>query len=50
MVVSDVIKIKFLQDNLLIENELKSLGIDPLRWAVVDVQEDFILVSVSYIK
>lgn len=50
MVVSDVIKIKFLQDNLLIENELKSLGIDPLRWAVVDVQGDFMLVSVSYIK
>ncbi len=50
MVVSDIIKIRFLQDNLLIENELKSSGIDPLRWAVVEVQENYIFVSVSYIK
>ncbi len=50
MVVSDVIKIKYLKDNTLIEKELQSIGIIPLRWAVVEVQGDYMLVSVSYIK
>lgn len=33
-----------------IENELKKTGRDPLRWAIVDVHEETLVVSVSYYK
>lgn len=50
MIKSEIIKINKIDnfDNVYIENSLKSKKIDPVRWAIVDVNEDFILVSVSY--
>ncbi len=48
MITSDLIKLKFTNDNSEIERELKNLGIDPLRWAVVEVSDDTITVSVAY--
>lgn len=48
MVMSEIVKIKYTNDNLEIENALKSQGIDPLRWAIVAVNSNELLVSVSY--
>ena len=48
MIVSEIVEIKKCKDNIDIENALKSLGIDPIRWAVVEVLEDKFNVSVSY--
>ena len=48
MITSEIVKIKFVKDNTLIEAELKKLGIEPLRWAVVAVEKDELLISVSY--
>lgn len=48
MVKSEVIKIKYTNDNNVIENELRSMGIEPLRWAVVSVEKDELLISVSF--
>ena len=48
MIKSDIIKIKFTNDNEDIENFLKAQGIEPLRWSVIDVKDDILLVSVSY--
>ncbi len=50
MVTSEIIKIKYTNDNSVIENTLKSMEIDPLRWAVVAVQDDKLILSVSYVK
>ncbi len=50
MITSEFVKIKFVGDNNLIERELQSLGIDPLRWSVAEVLADGLLISVSYIK
>lgn len=33
-----------------IEKELKSKGINALRWAVVDVDSEMLTLSVSYVK
>ena len=33
-----------------IEQELKKLGFDVLRWAVVEVKESVLVVSLSYIS
>ena len=49
MIKSDIIKLKFTNDNNQIENELKSMGIEPLRWAIVEVTKTHLLISVSYI-
>lgn len=50
MITSDIVRIKKLDDNIQIENELKKIGIEPLRWAVVKVLDDEFLISVSYVK
>lgn len=49
MITSDIVKIKKTDDNAQIENELKKIGIEPLRWAVVKVLDDELLISVSYV-
>lgn len=50
MITSDFIKIKYVNDDILIEHELQNLGIEPLRWSVAAVLEEELLISVSYIK
>lgn len=32
-----------------IESELKKHSIEPLRWAIVEVQDEFYVLSVSYV-
>lgn len=43
------IKNKINFENLYIEQELKNLGLNVVRWAVIAVEDDFLTVSVSYI-
>ncbi len=50
MIKSDIIKIKYTTDNSEIEAELQQLGITPLRWAIVEVSERELSLSVSYEK
>ncbi len=48
MITSKIIKIKYTNDNLVIEQELKKLGIESLRWAIVEVNENELTLSVSF--
>lgn len=50
MITSEIVRIKKLDDNIQIENELKEIGIEPLRWAIVKVLDSELLISVSYVK
>lgn len=52
MIKSKNVKIKKTEnfDNLYIENELKKLGLDIVRWAVIDVDDEFLTISVSHIN
>ena len=50
MIVSGMVKIEKIPDVAAIENALREKGMEPLRWAVVEVLEDAYRVSVSYIK
>lgn len=52
MIKSTVVKIKKINEfeNLYIEAQLNKLYKDVVRWAVVDVSESDIFVSVSYIE
>lgn len=34
-------------DNDFIENKLKEMGIEPLRWAIVGVQENILTISLA---
>jgi len=49
-VVSDIIEVSKIEnfDNYHIEYELSKCGIDPIRWAIVEVSEKSLLVNVSY--
>ncbi|MDR1167685.1 MAG: hypothetical protein LBK53_02180 [Heliobacteriaceae bacterium] len=49
MIVSEIIEIERVHDNLEIENILRERGIDPVRWAVTGVCGDKFEVSVSYL-
>lgn len=51
MVKSDIIKIKKIEnfDNNYIENEISKSGKSLLRWAIVDIDDEYLTVSVSYI-
>ncbi len=50
MIKSDVIRIKKIDkfDNLYIENELKKLYKSVVRWAIVDIQGNDLVISISY--
>lgn len=50
MIKSDVIKIKKIGnfDNDYVEQELSKLFSSVIRWAIVDVQENDLVISVSY--
>lgn len=50
MIVSEILKIKKVEnfDNIYIENELAKVDKIPVRWAIVDMSQDYITVSVSY--
>lgn len=50
MIKSDIIKINFTTDNYQIEQALSELGIEPLRWAVIAVDDISLTVSVSYVN
>ena len=50
MILSDCVKIKKV-DNLsteYVEDELKKQGIDPLRWAVSDMDDTTLTISLAY--
>ena len=51
MILSKNIKIKKIEnfDNLYIEQELKNLGLNIVRWALITVDDNSLTVSVSYI-
>ncbi len=51
MIRSSVVKIKKINnfDNIYIESELNKFCKDIVRWAVVDIKQDALSVSVSYI-
>lgn len=50
MIVSKLVKIKFSKpiDNAFIENELKKVGITPLRWSIVNVCNENLTINVAY--
>ena len=48
MIKSDLIKIPFTNDNNEIENTLVQREIEPLRWAVINVENNELTISVSY--
>lgn len=48
MITSEILKIKFTNNNKEIKRELKALNIEPLRWAIVDVSENNLTLSVSF--
>ncbi len=52
MIVSENIKltVNFPCDDDIIERALSDAGINPLRWAIVKTGENFIELSVSYVK
>lgn len=52
MIKSEIIKIKKIEnfDNLYIESELKKLVSDVVRWAVIEVDEEFLSVNISYLE
>ena len=48
MITSDIVEIEFTKDNRKIETILRQRGIEPLRWAIVSVLSDKLVISVSY--
>lgn len=50
MIKSDIIKIKKIEDfdNIYIEQELSSKYNSVIRWAIVETQENNLIISVSY--
>lgn len=50
MIDSDIAKIKYIKDfdNLYIENELSKLYKNIVRWAVINIDNNNLYVSVSY--
>lgn len=52
MIVSEILKLNINNsfDNKDIENALNEKGITPLRWAVISIEEQELMVSVSYVK
>lgn len=48
MIKSDIITMELTTDNTKIEETLLELGIDPLRWAIVDIKGTELSISVSY--
>lgn len=50
MIKSETINIKKIAnfDNLYIENELKKLHSSIVRWALIEVNDDFLTISLSY--
>jgi hypothetical protein len=50
MIVSEIIEIEKINDNLEIERALRARGIEPVRWAVVEVLTDKFRISVSYLE
>ena len=48
MITSELIEIEYTNDNDQIEKTLRALGIEPLRWAVVDIKNNKLVLSVSF--
>ncbi len=48
MIKSEIVKIKKLEnfDNIYIEKELCKLNKAPLRWAITDIKDDYLIISV----
>lgn len=51
-IVSEIVKIKKTQSPTVeyIENELKKININPIRWAIVHVSDNIYTVSVANLK
>lgn len=51
MIKSDIIKIKKIEnfDNLYVERELLKKYSSVIRWAITDIGDEFLTVSVSYL-
>ena len=49
MITTQTLKIEYTNDDEKIENALKALGIEPLRWAVVGIYDNEMDISVSYV-
>ncbi len=52
MILSEIVKVNKIEsfDNIYIENELIKSGKIPVRWAIVDVDDNYIMVCVSYLN
>ena len=50
MITTENIKIPYTNDNTVIEQRLYDMGIDPLRWAIVSVDEENLTLTVSFEK
>lgn len=48
MIKSDIMQIDFTNDISVIENEFKRRGINPVRWAIVEVSDNKLSISISY--
>lgn len=50
MIKSDILKIKKIEnfDNIYIEQELSNMFNSVIRWAIVAIQENNLIISVSY--
>ena len=50
MIISDNIKLDRVENvtTEYIENELKKQGIEPIRWAITDINENEITISLAY--
>lgn len=52
MILTDEVKIKTIKNlsSEYIETELKKMGFDVLRWAIVSYDDDFYYLNISYVK
>ena len=50
MIKSEIVKINYTNDNTVVESELKKMCINPLRWAIVAIENEEMLISVSFDK
>ncbi len=48
MIKSEIIKMPYSSDNTEIEEYMRKQGIEPLRWAIVKVENGILEISVSY--
>lgn len=52
MIKSEIVKINKIEnfDNLYISRAIRAMGFDYVRWAIIDIDESFLTITVSYIN